>query len=119
MLSGASGVTPSSARTEAKLMTYNKSRDIDRVCPACLRWYRVGEEVFKEFSSFQAFLDRPILRRPEVGDEVGQEQDVKSNTCERLWANETLAIRYLFENMFQGDEWGQRGCFWEKRRPAF
>jgi hypothetical protein len=61
----------------ANLLIYNKSRDIDRVCPACLRWYRVGED-FKSYSSLEEFTARPILAQPEVEGEVATEQEVES-----------------------------------------
>ncbi len=59
------------------LFIYNKTRDIDRVCPACLRWYRVGEG-FRSYSCLDEFTARPILASPEVEQEVATEQEVES-----------------------------------------
>jgi hypothetical protein len=62
----------------ANILIYNKSRDIDRVCPACFRWYHVGE-VFKSYSSFEEFTARPALAHPEVEQQVAAEQEVESH----------------------------------------
>jgi hypothetical protein len=59
------------------LLIYNKSRDTDRVCPACLRWYRAGEG-FRSYSSLEEFIGRPVLAQPEVEQEVATEQEVGS-----------------------------------------
>ena len=56
---------------------YNKSRDTDRVYPACLRWYLVGEG-FKSYSGWEEFMARPVLAQPEVEQEVATEQEVES-----------------------------------------
>jgi hypothetical protein len=72
----AGGATPM-AILAANLLIYNKSRDNDRVCPACLRWYRVGES-FKSYSSLEEFIARPVLAQPEVEREVATEQEVES-----------------------------------------
>jgi hypothetical protein len=69
------GATPL-ATLGANLLIYNKSRDTDRVCPACLRWYRVGE-AFKFYSGLEEFTARPVLAQPEVEQEVAAEQEVK------------------------------------------
>ena len=61
----------------ANLLIYNKSRDTDRVCLACLRWYRVGEG-FRSYSSLEEFIARPVLAQPEVEQEVAAEQEVES-----------------------------------------
>jgi hypothetical protein len=61
----------------ANILIYNKSRDVDRVCPACLRWYRVGEG-FRSYSSLEEFRARPELTQPEVEQDVVTEQDVES-----------------------------------------
>ena len=73
---GLEGATPL-AILGANLLIYNKSRDTDRVCPACLRWYRVGEG-FKSYSSLEEFTARPILAQPEVEREDATEQEVES-----------------------------------------
>jgi hypothetical protein len=70
------GATPL-AILGANLLIYNKSRDTDRVCPACLRWYRVGE-AFKSYSGLDEFTARPVLAQPEVEQEVATEQEVES-----------------------------------------
>ena len=74
------GLTPSGSTPQAlqavKILIYNKSRDVDRVCPACMSWYRVGEQGGKEFGSFREFLDREMLEKMEVVGDVGEEQDV-------------------------------------------
>jgi hypothetical protein len=57
------------------LFIYNKSRDTDRICPACFRWYRVGEG-FKSYSNLDEFITRPTLAPPEVEQEVAAEQEV-------------------------------------------
>jgi hypothetical protein len=69
------GATPL-AILGANLLIYNKSRDTDRVCPACLRWYRVGE-AFKSYSTLEEFTARPVLAQPEIEQEVATEQEVK------------------------------------------
>jgi len=74
------GATPLEIQ-EANILVYNKSRDIDRVCPACLRWYRVGES-FRSYSSLEEFRARPVLTQPEVGQDVVTEQDL-SGICTR------------------------------------
>ncbi|KAH9216181.1 hypothetical protein DL95DRAFT_460468 [Leptodontidium sp. 2 PMI_412] len=38
---------------------YNKSREDDRICPACHTWFRVGEKVFESPDNFQEFCQRP------------------------------------------------------------
>jgi len=65
----------------AKIFIYNKSRDIDRVCPSCFRWYRVGE-IPKSYSSFEEFKARPVLAQPEAEPEVAAEQEL-SGICTR------------------------------------
>ncbi len=70
------GATPL-ATMSVNLFIYNKTRDIDRVCPACLRWYRVGED-FRSYSCLDEFTARPILAQPEVEQEVATEQEVES-----------------------------------------
>ena len=73
--SGPEGATPLAIQG-VNLLIYNKSRDTDRVCPACLRWYRVGEG-FKSYSSLEEFTARPALAHPEVEQEVAVEQEVE------------------------------------------
>lgn len=68
------GASPS-AILGANLLVYNKSRDTDRVCPGCLRWYRVGEGL-KSYSGLEEFTARPVLAQPEVEQEVAAEQEV-------------------------------------------
>ena len=74
--SGPEGATPA-AILNANLLVYNKSRDADRVCPACLRWYRVGEG-FRSYSSLEEFTARLVLAQPEVEQDVATEQEVES-----------------------------------------
>jgi len=70
------GATPL-AVLGANLLIYNKSRDTDRVCPACMRWYRVGEGL-RCYSGLEEFIARPVLVQPEVEKEVATEQEVES-----------------------------------------
>jgi len=63
------------------ILIYNKSRENDRMCAACMRWYRAGEG-FKSYSSLEEFLVRPVLERPEVDAETASEQDL-SGICTR------------------------------------
>jgi len=70
------GTTPL-AVLGANLLIYNKSRDTDQVCPACMRWYRVGEG-FRCYSGLEEFIARPVLVQPEVEKEVATEQEVES-----------------------------------------
>lgn len=46
------------AHTAIDTMIFNKSHVIDRICPACLRLYRVGEGP-QAYSSLERFLERP------------------------------------------------------------
>ncbi|OXV12186.1 hypothetical protein Egran_00053 [Elaphomyces granulatus] len=65
----------------AKIFIYNKSRDVDRVCPACFRWYRVGEGP-KSYSGLEEFFARPVQAEPEVEQDVVAEQEL-SGICTR------------------------------------
>jgi hypothetical protein len=65
------------ASHETDVIVYNKSRDNDRICPACRRWYRVGEKGFKEYNNFQDFLNRPTILAPEVPLIVAAFNDVR------------------------------------------
>lgn len=60
-------------------MIYNKSRDVDRVCPSCHRIYRVGEAP-RAYQDFQEFFERP---KPdaEVDEKTMQEQDMSGICC--------------------------------------
>jgi hypothetical protein len=64
---------------EANLLVYNKSRDTDRICPSCRRWYRVGEKVGPRLP-FPEFLVRHDM--PQVEEEARVEQDL-SGICSR------------------------------------
>jgi len=74
------GATPLSIQG-ANILVYNKSRDNDRICPACLRWYRVGEG-FRSYSSLEEFRARPVLVQPEIEKDLATEQDL-SGICTR------------------------------------
>jgi hypothetical protein len=75
------------------ILVYNKSRDRDRICLACRRWYRVGEAPAHDadkggawtFKSFDEFVTRPLLAAPPdvENDEVVREQDL-SGICSRV-----------------------------------
>lgn len=78
-------------RASVSLLIYNKSRDTDRICPCCHRWYHVGESAFGEtgsadvFATFEDFVTRPPLASsPDFEhDEVAREQDL-SGICSRI-----------------------------------
>jgi hypothetical protein len=73
------------------------------VCPACRRWYRVGEKGFKEFNSFQEFLKRPTLRVPEVPLIISALQDVRIKQISP-WVLTDAAIEtgYLHQRLLYG-----------------
>lgn len=69
----------SAGQMSARLMVYNKSRDTDRICPACRRWYYVGEPEW-EYKSLDDFAKRNRTETDAVGDEQKEEQDL-SGIC--------------------------------------
>ena len=70
----------------SNLMLYNKSRDTDRICPSCRRWYQVGEAE-RSCKSFGEFLQRDPASTTEIGNEQRDEQN-QVDEFER--PNETL-----------------------------
>ena len=64
------------------LFLYNKTRDVDRICPSCRRVYRVGEAP-QAYESFEAFLARDDDRVPKVNSATREEQDL-SGICSGL-----------------------------------
>ncbi|KAF8580571.1 hypothetical protein K439DRAFT_1636904 [Ramaria rubella] len=76
-------------QTTFELFIYNKTRDIDRICPSCRRWYRVGETLafdpdgtIPAYRSFEEFIRRPICAIPpsEENNKVTVEQEL-SGIC--------------------------------------
>jgi len=61
------------------LLIYNKSRDTDRICPSCRRWYKVGESEHR-YESFDEFLHRDYSSLPAIGTEQREEQSL-SGIC--------------------------------------
>ena len=45
------------ATNSFNLLVYNKSRDSDRICPGCRRWYKFGESEH-HYASFNDFIRR-------------------------------------------------------------
>ncbi|KAI4195630.1 MAG: hypothetical protein LQ350_007101 [Teloschistes chrysophthalmus] len=70
--------TPSAIESR-NLMIYNKSRDTDRICPSCRRWYKVGESE-QRYDSFAEFLHRKPPVTATMAAEQKQEQDL-SGIC--------------------------------------
>ena len=64
---------------EANILVYNKSRDTDRICPSCRRWYHVGEKVGPRLP-FNEFLVRQDTLQ--VDEDCKLEQNL-SGICSR------------------------------------
>jgi len=64
------------------LSIYNKSRDTDRICPSCRRWYKVGESEHR-YESFEEFLRREYSSSPAIDSEQREEQSL-SGICSQL-----------------------------------
>ena len=62
------------------LLAYNKSRDTDRVCPSCRRWYSVTEPECK-YASYDEFTSRGHGDNGEVSREQSEEQDLSGICC--------------------------------------
>ena len=56
-------------------LIYNKSRDTDGACTACMRWYRVGES-FKSYAGLDGFLVRTVLAQLEADAEASSEENL-------------------------------------------
>ncbi len=64
------------------LFIYNKSRDTDRICPSCRRWYKVGESEHR-YESFDEFLRRDYSSSPTINTERREEQNL-SGLCSQF-----------------------------------
>ncbi|KAG7007419.1 hypothetical protein G7Y79_00010g029200 [Physcia stellaris] len=65
-----------------QLVIINKSRDTDRICPSCRRWYKFGEPE-RHYQSFSDFLKRNISNGPAMSAEQREEQDL-SGICSQI-----------------------------------
>ncbi|KAL8947876.1 MAG: hypothetical protein Q9222_005891 [Ikaeria aurantiellina] len=83
MFQGPSGHTPGTI-VLTNLFVYNKTRDIDRICPSCHRIYRVGEGP-RDYQSFQDFIDR-INVDTGVEEKIRLEQEL-SEACSGVCFN--------------------------------
>ena len=61
------------------LLLYNKSRDTDRICPSCRRWYKFGESEH-HYASFDEFVGREPPISTAMSAEQREEQDL-SGIC--------------------------------------
>ena len=117
----------------ANLMIYNKSRDHDRICPACRRWYSVGEPIkLQNYASFEEFSQRP---RPDSEEFVGEidpetmpEQELSgicSQECMNVltegtaeWVGpEVEGVELCMATEAQKVELGYE-LFWKKKQPV-
>ena len=107
---------------EANLLVYNKSRDTDRICPSCRRWYRVGEKVGTRLP-FKEFLVRQDV--PQAEKEARVEQDLSgicSRECMRLMTHGDVdvfgkTIRDISEDDFSALNPGTSGWTMRKATP--
>ena len=85
--------TPSGAES-FNLLIYNKTRDTDRICPSCRRWYYVGEP--KHFYGlYDDFLARGFPSGHDILSGQREEQDLSgicSRTCQEAMVQDDNEI---------------------------
>ena len=62
------------------LLVYNKSRDMDRVCPSCRRWYSVSEPECN-YGSYEEFTSRSYGDNGVVSKAQREERDLSGICC--------------------------------------
>ena len=67
------------------LLLYNKTRDTDRICPSCRRWYKFGESE-QHYTSFDEFVRREPPISTAMSAEQKEEQDL-SGICSQACMN--------------------------------
>ena len=97
------------------LMIYNKSRDTDRVCPSCRRWYKYGESEH-HYASFEDFLRRePPISSTTMSYAQRTEQDLSGICCQTC--GDAMVEGPVEADRTSGMELGRSGA-WRMRRTT-